>query len=104
MQDKIFDFERHAWDRLCASHPNMRVAHSRLANVSPFQFWSLADQLPDLVSQLHVQVRLMGNFGLNGSLRLFQNTDGVFCFICKEDIKSVTHLFLNCRNNFQKQF
>ena len=35
--------------------------------VSPSRFRSLADQFPDLVSRLHVQVRLMSNFGLNGS-------------------------------------
>ena len=60
--DKIVDFERCAWDSFCESHPNMRVAQACLENVSPFRFWSLADQFPDLVSRLHVQVRLMGNF------------------------------------------
>ena len=102
--DKIFDFERRAWDSFCESHPIMRVAQSCLENVSPFRFWSLADQFPDLVSRLHVQVRLMGNFGLNGSLPWLQNTDGAICFIRKEDIESVTHFFLDCsyfRNNFE---
>ena len=49
---------------------------------------------------MHVQVRLMGNFGLNGSLPWLQSTDG----ICKEDIESVTHFSLDCsyfRNNFE---
>ena len=46
----------------------------------------------------------MGHFDLNGSLPLLQNTDGGICFICKEDIESVTNLFLDCsyfRNNFE---
>ena len=46
----------------------------------------------------------MGNFGPNGSLPWLQNTNGAFCFICEEDIESVTHLFLNrsyFRNNFE---
>ena len=46
----------------------------------------------------------MGNFGLNGSLPWVQNTDGAICFICKEDIESVTHLFLDFsyfRSNFE---
>ena len=29
-EDKIFNFERHAWDSFCESHPDMRVAHSFL--------------------------------------------------------------------------
>ena len=53
-----------------------------LKNGSSFRFWSLANQFPDLISRLHVQVRLMGNFGFNGSLPWLQNTDGAICFIC----------------------
>ena len=46
----------------------------------------------------------MGNFGLNGSLPWLHNTDSAICFICKKDIESATHLFLDCsyfRNNFE---
>ena len=103
MRDKIFDFERHAWDSFCESYPDIRVAHSCLENVLPFCFWSLADQFPDLVSRLHIQVRLMSNFGLNGCIPWLQNTDCAICFICKEEIESVTHFLFDCsyfRNNF----
>ena len=102
--DKVCDFEGHAWDSFCESHPNMRVVQSCLENLPPFRFWSPANQSPDLVSRMHIQVRLMGNFGLNGSLPWLQNTDGAICFICKEDIESVTHFFLHYsyfRNNFE---
>ena len=84
VRDQIFDFERCAWDNFCKSYPETIVAHSCLENVSRFRFWSLANQFPDLVSRLHVQVRLMGNFGLEGSIPWLQNTDGVICFICKK--------------------
>ena len=103
VRDKIFDFERHAWDSFCESHPDMRVAYSCLENVLPFCFWSLANQFPDLVSRLHIQARLMSNFGLNGCIPWLQNTDGATCFICKEEIETVTHFLLDCyyfRNNF----
>ena len=102
--DKIFDSERIASGSFCESHPNMRVAHSCLEDVSPFCFWSRADQFLDSVSRLDVQVRLMGNLGLNGSLPWLRNTDGAICFISKEDIEVWTHLFLDCfyfRNNFE---
>ena len=103
MRDKIFDFERHARDSFCESHPDMIVAHSCLENVPPFWFWLLANQFPDLVSRLHIQVRFMSNFGLNRCIPWLQNTDGAICFICKEESESVTHFLLDCsyfRNNF----
>ena len=89
VRDKIFDFERHAWDSFCESHPDLRVAHSCLENVPLFCFWSLANQFPDLVSRLHIQVRLMSSFGLNGCIPWLQNTDSAICFICKEEVESV---------------
>ena len=103
MRDKIFDFERHAWDNFCESHLDMRVAYSCLENVPRFCFWSLANQFSDLVSRLHIQVRLMSNFGLNGCIPWLQNTDDAICFICYKEIESVTHFLLDCsyfRNNF----
>ena len=45
----------------------------------------------------------MRNFGLNGYIPWLQNIDGAICFICKGEIESVTHFFLDCsyfRNNF----
>ena len=55
----------------------------------PHQFWSIADLYPDLVGHLHVQIRLMGNFGING---------GELCFLCKESFEDVGHFLLDCPN------
>ena len=74
----------------------MRIASSCLASVTPFHFWSLADHFPDLVSRLHVQVRLMGQFGLSGGIPWLNDSDGTFCFVCKQDVESVTHFLLDC--------
>ena len=38
----------------------MRVAQTCLENISPCQFWSISDRYPDLVSRLHVQIKLIG--------------------------------------------
>ena len=52
----------------CIHHSALQSAQVCLENVSPHQFWSIANNFPDLVSRLHVQIRLMGNFGLNGGM------------------------------------
>ena len=41
----------------------------------PQKFWPKPDSYPDLVSQLHVQVRLIGNFGLNAEVPWFYGTE-----------------------------
>ena len=81
----------------------MQIASSCLANVTTFHFWSLADHFPYLVSRLHVQVRLMGQFGLSGGIPWLCNSDGAFCFVCKQDVESVTHFLLNC-SYFKQNF
>ena len=81
MGNKIFDFERHAWNSFCESHPDIRVAHFCLENGLLF---ASSHWLPG--SRLYIQVRLMSNFGLNGCIPWLQNTDGAICFICKEEI------------------
>ena len=52
--------------------------------------------IPALVSRLHVQVRLMGQFGFSGSIPWLRNSDGAFCFVRKQDIESMTHFLLDC--------
>ena len=65
-------------------------------NISPPDFWSLTDEYPDLVTRLHTQARLMGSFGLNGSVPWLKDTEGALCFVCKEDIENTYDFFLDC--------
>ena len=104
VRDSIIHFEKSAWHSYCDTHTEMQIASSFLANVIPFHFWSLADHFPDLVSRLHVQVRLMGQYGLSGGIPWLRNSDGAFCFVCKQDVESVTHFLLDCMQLFQTKF
>ena len=84
VKTKIREKEAYDWFRFCSDHPGMRVAQTFLENISSYQFWSIADRYPDLVSRLHVQIRLMGNFGLNGDVPWLTNTDGEFCLFLQK--------------------
>ena len=74
----------------------MRVAQGCLENVSHDQFWFIGDRYLDLVRHFHVQIRLIGNFGLNGSVPWLTNTEGEFCLLCKESVEDVSHFLLDC--------
>ena len=45
---------------------------------------------------MRIQIRLMGNFGFNGSVQWHVGTNRSFCLICKEDTGDVTHFLLDC--------
>ena len=51
MKTRVRNFEENAWADYCVNHPGMYIAQACLKNVTPFQFWCLADNYPDLVSR-----------------------------------------------------
>ena len=72
-------------------------------NMPPHQFWSLANEHSKLVTRMHTQVRLMGNFAHDGSLPWLKDTEGTLWFICKEDIENLDHFLLDC-SKFKENF
>ena len=100
---KILEKEADDWFHFCSDHPRMRVAQTCLENIPPYQFWSIADHYPDLVSRLYVQIRLMGNFGLNGGVPWLTNTDGELCLFCKNNVEDVSN-FLSDSSSFRDNF
>ena len=59
VKTKLLEKEADDWFRFCSDHPSMRVAQTCLENIFPCQFWSIAGHHLDLVSRLHVQIRLL---------------------------------------------
>ena len=45
----------------------------------------------------------MGQFGLSSGIPWLRDSDGAFCFLCKQDIESVTYFFLDC-SYFKQNF
>ena len=74
----------------------MQVAQVSLENVFPHQFWFIANDFPDLVSHLHVQIRLMENWDLNGGISWISNTDGAHCFFCKGEYRKCQSFLFDC--------
>ena len=95
VKTKVRNSEDHTWAGYCVDHPSMHIAQGYLDNVTPYQFWCLADDYPDLVSRMHIQIRLMGNFGLNAGVPWYVGTNGAPCLICKQGT-DVTHFLLDC--------
>ena len=93
---KVHENQNEVWSDFCWTHPYLKQANDCSNNVPPYHFWSLANRYPDLVSRLHVQVRIMGNFGLNGGILWLTNTEGTTCFVCKQGVETVNHFLLEC--------
>ena len=102
MKTKVRNFEDNAWADYCVNHPGMHIAQACLINVTPYQFCCLADNYPDLVSRMHIQIQILGNFGLSGGVPWHVGTNRSLCLICKEGTEDVTHFLLDCPRADQK--
>ena len=100
---KIWEFEGNSWNSFVLDHPNLSLAQACLATMSPHMFWSISDQYPGLVYRLHVQIRLMGNFALNGGIPWVTNTDDSLCFVYKRDTETLGHFLFDC-HDFREHF
>ena len=88
--------ENRLWLEFCAGHPNMHFAQACSENIVLDKFWSLTNHYLDLISRLHIQVRLMGNLCLNSGIPWLSDTEGSLCFIYKGNTETVNHHFTDC--------
>ena len=80
MKTKIREFEVNTWKNFAIVHPSYKLAKTCLDLVSPQMFWSISNQYPDVVTRLHVQIRLMGNFGFSACVPWTIRADeSLFC-------------------------
>ena len=85
----------------CSDIDNLYI--DNLLRLSPQMFWSISNQYPDLVTRLHVQIRLMGNFGFSACVPWTIRADESLCFVCKEAKDDLFHFLFVCpyfRKNF----
>ena len=91
VKTKIREFEENTWKDFVIAHPSYKLAETCLDLVSPQMFWSISNQYPDLVTQLHVHIRLMGRFGFSAYVPWTIRADESLCFVCKEAKDDLYH-------------
>ena len=96
MKRKIWEFGENSWSSFVLDHPNLSLTEACSTTVSQHMFRSISDQYPHLACRLHVQVRLMGNFGLNGGIPWITNADDALSFVCKEHTETLCHFLFDC--------
>ena len=103
LQSQKLVFEENTWSAFVLEHPSFDFVMSCLELVPPQKFWSISSYYIYLVCRLHVQISLMGNFGLNTGIPWATTTDSTICFICKEGEETLHH-FLFDRTGFREHF
>ena len=63
VKSRISEKEVSDWKIFCADHPNIQITQAVFDHLTPSKFWSIANYYSDLVSRLHLQIRLMETLG-----------------------------------------
>ena len=90
-------------EKFCNCSPQLQTCRNLPDLVSPQMFWSISDQYPDLITRLHVQIRLMGNFGFSACVPWRIRADESLRFVCKEAKDDLYHFLFDC-SYFRKNF
>ena len=94
---KVRNVDENAWTDYCVELIIFACISPRhVLKMEPIhKFWCLADSYPDLVSRMHIQIRLKGNFGLNCGVPWHAGANGSLCLICKQGIEDVATFLLD---------
>ena len=88
--------ESEKWHMFCAGHPKFGQAGVAFTHISSYQYWSITLDYPDLVKYIHLQMRIIGHFGLNGGVPWLEGTSGCVCYIFQEGVEDNLHFLLDC--------
>ena len=61
------------------------------------EFWEIVDRTPDLAFKRNLQIRLMGNFGLQYGAPWLRKSGSSTCLLCKDgNVENVFHFLFAC--------
>ena len=96
IKDRIDHFQTQEWQDYIDSHPYLILVHQTFSELKPSQFWRITSDHPDSVPKLNLQLRLMGNFGLQSSLPWLRADNSDKCLLCKRESETLYHFVLRC--------
>ena len=98
VNSKLFDTDRSRIDSMALNDTSPCTYSSVLKNTAPARFWSLSSLFPDLVPKFRTQIRLIGSFGLQGSVPWLKDSSEALCPLCKAEVEDNIHFFIRCNS------
>ena len=81
---------------LAISHESVSKNVSAFAEVTFETFWSITSEYPDLVPKRNLQLRLMGNLGLQSGVPWLRIKGEDKCLLCHIEKEDMIHFALRC--------
>ena len=69
VKSRIAAHENNAWTEYASMHQDIEILNKTFSCMTINEFWEIVDRTPDLAFKRNLQIRLMGNFGLQYGYR-----------------------------------
>ena len=102
VNSKLFVIDRSNIGSMALNHTSPCTYSLILKNTVPAKFWSLSSLFPDLVPKFRTQIRLIGSFGLQGSVLWLKDLSEAFCTLCKTEVEDNINFFFNCKSRMNE--
>ena len=78
-------------------HQDIEILDKTFSCMTNNEFWELVDRIPDLAFKRNLQIRLMGNFGLQYGAPWLRKSGSSMCLLCKDgNVKDISHFLFAC--------
>ena len=84
------------WTEFAILHESVSKNVSAFAEVTFETFWSITSEYPDLVLKRNLQLRLMGNLGLQSGIPWLRIKSEEKCLLCGIEKEDMIHFALRC--------
>ena len=94
---RIAAHENNAWTEYASVHQDIEILDKTFSCMTNNEFCEIVDRIPDLAFKRNLQIRLMGNFGLQYGAPWLRKSDSLTCLLCKDgNVEDISHFLFAC--------
>ena len=89
--------KNNAWTEYASVHQDIEILNKTFSCMTNNEFWETVDRIPDLAFKRNLQIRLMGNFGLQYGALWLRKSGSSSCLLCKDgNVEDISHFLFAC--------
>ena len=97
VKSRIATHENNAWTEYASMHQDIEILNKTFSCMANNEFWEIVDRVPDLAFKRILQIRLMGNLGLQYGAPWLRKSGSSMCFLCKDsNVEDISHFLFAC--------
>ena len=97
VKSRIVAHENNASTEYASVHQDIEILDKTFSCMTNNEFWEIVDRISDLAFKRNLQMRLMGNFGLQYGAPWLRKSGNSTCLLCKDgNVEDISHFLFAC--------